>query len=520
MSKLHLSRRDILRSAAAMAAITALGIDPKQVLGADQGVLKIRMGADLQVLDPGYEIGGTETSVLYACLPRLAVPMKEDDGTWGWRPSDYVEKVGQDDPLHISFTLKPGLMWSNGAGELTADDVKFSYDRMLKADFSTRWPTLDHVDVKDKYNGTIVLKAPFVATWLMGLASDSGSIVPKVLVEKMKDQKYTIPMPAQLGPYTMTDWKPKQKAVLKANPDWIGAKPYFQEIHLVDVEDSKAAELAFEAGELDCTAIPPDTAARYGKSLPPHAKLLNQPGPFYTWMGMNTQNPKLSDSRVRKAIQRAIDVDSILQAGYAGVCPRANGVVPIGVLGHRDKSNYSYNPDDAKALLKEAGVSGLSLEIKTLSGEVGRVAACQIIQSNLGDIGITVKVTPVDSGPFWNLGLESKGSDWKTLELWIMQFQSAPDPADSLQWFQKSQVGVWNWERWSDPEFEALWAKGLEETNRTKRAAIYVRMQEIMENTGAYVWLTFDPMFYAYKDNMQPGFEPAGDPLLQMFRGA
>ena len=83
-----------------------------------------------------------------------------------------------------------------------------------------------------------------------------------------------------------------------------------------------------------------------------------------------------------------------------------------------------------------------------------------------------------------------------------------------------SLIGIWNWERWSDPEFETLWAKGLEETDRTRRAAIYVRMQEIMENTGAYVWITFDPLFYAYKDTMQPGFEPAGDPLLQAFHGA
>ena len=520
MGNRRLSRRDILRSAAAMAAIAALGIDPRCVLGAEDGVLKIRMAADLQVLDPGYEIGGTETAIIYACLPRLAVPVREADGTWGWRPSEYVEKVGQDDATHISFELKQGLMWSNGAGELTADDVKFSFDRMLKADFSARWPTLDHVEVTGKYSGTIILKSPFVATWLMGLASDSGSIVPKSLVEKMKDQKYTMPLPAQLGPYMMTDWTPKQKAVLKANPDWKGTKPYFQEVHLVDVEDFKAAELAFEAGELDFTGVPPDTAARYMKSPPPHGKLLNQPGPFYTWMGMNTQNPKLADIRVRRAIQRAIDVDAILQAGYAGVSPKAYGVVPLGVLGHRDKSDYSFNPDEARSLLKEAGVSGLSLEIKTLAGEPGRIAACQIIQSNLQDVGIAVKVTPTDSGPFWNLGLESKGDAWKTLELWIMQFQSSPDPADAMQWFQKSQVGIWNWERWSDPEFEDLWAKGLVETDRTKRAAIYVRMQQIMENTGAYVWITFDPQFFAYKDNIVPSFEPSGNPMLQTIGGA
>src|SRR5579871_5414787 len=182
MSNFHMSRRDILRSAAAMASITALGIDSKQVLGADEGVLKIRMGADLQILDPGYIIGGSETTVLFMCMPRLALPEKQADGTWGWKPSDYVEHVGQDDPLHISFTLKQGMMWSNNAGEITSADVKFSFERMLKADWSGRWPTLDHVDVKDKYSGTIVLKSPFVATWGMGVAADSGTIVPQALV--------------------------------------------------------------------------------------------------------------------------------------------------------------------------------------------------------------------------------------------------------------------------------------------------------------------------------------------------
>ena len=53
-------------------------------------------------------IGGAETTILYACMPRLAVPVKGDNGEWGWKPSDYVEKVTQDDATHISFTLKQG----------------------------------------------------------------------------------------------------------------------------------------------------------------------------------------------------------------------------------------------------------------------------------------------------------------------------------------------------------------------------------------------------------------------------
>ncbi len=45
-------------------------------------------------------------------------------------------------------------------------------------------------------------------------------------------------------------------------------------------------------------------------------------------------------------------------------------------------------------------------------------------------------------------------------------------------------------------------------------------MQDIMENTGAYVWLTFDPLFYAYKDKIKPGFDSEGNALLQRFQGA
>jgi peptide/nickel transport system substrate-binding protein len=134
MSKLEVTRRGVRRVRAAMATIAALGIKPGQVLAADEGVLKVRMAQDIQILDPGYMIGGAETTILYACMPRLAVPVKGDNGEWGWKPSDYVEKVTQDDATHISFTLKQGWMWSDNLGELTTDDVKYSFERMLKSD--------------------------------------------------------------------------------------------------------------------------------------------------------------------------------------------------------------------------------------------------------------------------------------------------------------------------------------------------------------------------------------------------
>ena len=79
---------------------------------------------------------------------------------------------------------------------------------------------------------------------------------------------------------------------------------------------------------------------------------------------------------------------------------------------------------------------------------------------------------------------------------------------------------MWNWERWSDPEYEALWIKGLAETETAKRAEIYLRMQEIMEDTGAYVWITHDPLNYVHTAALTPDFDTGGELRVELFKQA
>lgn len=511
-----LGRRDFLRNTAAVAALAALGIDPSDVLAAEGDTLKVRIAFDIQVLDPGYMIGGADSTLNYACLPRLALPVRNAEGVWGWAPSEFVDHIGEDDPTHISFRLKPGLKWSGGLGTVSAHDVKYSLERMVTSNWAPRFFNLDHVDVVDDLSGVIVLKSASPATFTLGLASDVGSILPKAAMEKLKDQKFSTEFPAQCGPYSMTEWAPKQKIVLKANPEWTGSKPAFPEIHLINIEDSNAAELAFEAGEVAVTSVLSASADRYRTNPPEGSALMDVSSGLYTWMGMNTEYEALKDVRVRKAIQRAIDVPTLVRTVYGSAAPVAHGTVPPGILGHRTESGFSYNPEEAKQLLKEAGVSSLTLELKLLN-EPYLLTVAQIVQANLADVGITLDIKPLDSGPFWNLGVQSAGDDWKTSQLWIMRFTSAPDPSDCLQWFTKSQIGIWNWERWSDAEFEQLSAQALSETDAQRRAEKYIRMQDIMENTGAYVWLTFDPLAFLHRKSVIPAFMPAGDYMVERF---
>lgn len=514
------SRRRMLQGALAGAVVASM---PRLARAQQGGILKIRADRDLQVLDPGWMIGGLEIDLQYACLPSLAVYSLKD-GNLGWVPSDFVERVEvSEDAKRIDFTLKPGFQWSGDFGELTTEDVKYSYERIAdpknEAPWKDKWKALDHVEIKDKYNGAIVLKEPFIPIFATTLCDGPGSIVCKAATEKAGG-RFETTFPATCGPYIIKNWVPKQRIELALNPSWTGPKPDFENIHFILLEDEKVAEVAYESGDVDITTVSEETFARYKENPPSGSKLMVAFNNEWSWLGMNTEHPKLQDKRVRQAIQYAVDVESCLEAAYRGLAPRARGIVLPGLPGHRDTTKFEKpDLDKARQLLEEAGVSGLELELKCLP-DTDKTTLAQVIQANLAEVGITVTIMPTDSGPFWNLGFESAGDDWKDLQLYIHEFGDAPDPSQMTQWYISEQVGIWNWERWKDPEFDKLHYAALQESDPQKRGELYIRMQEIMEDTGAYVWLAFAPAQKIYREWMEPVVVPGDHPYSQWFKKA
>ncbi|SEO17445.1 peptide/nickel transport system substrate-binding protein [Salinihabitans flavidus] len=507
------TRRGFLASTAAIGAMGLMPALPTAGFAQAGSVLRLRLDGDNDILDPGYMSGGTEIEAQKQCLPFLAQYDRTEEG-FDWAPTYFVTKLEQRDPTHIDFELAEGLVWSNGYGPVRASDVKFSYERMKGTDWSGYFDAMDHVEVTGERSGTIVLSEPFAPFIMITLCHGPGAVLCEQAV-KDAGGEFTNEFPAVCGPYTY-EAIPGQRVIFHANPDWAGPKPAFERIEANVISEVKAAELAFEAGELDCTEVGADTLARYTKNMPDNTEITVAGELQYMWMGMNTDHPKLQDIRVRKAIQRAVDVDSILQGAYSGTTSKSHGIICPGLIGNRDQSGYSYDPAEARALLEEAGVSGLELTLRTLNNQE-RMLAAQIIQANLGAIGITVKVLPVESGPYWEMGQESKGDTWKDLELWIMRFGTTPDPYEAAQWFVSDQVGKWNWERWTDPEFDRLYQEGIVETDPEKREAIYVRMQEIMEDTGAYLWINHEPEAFVHTTDIDVNAAPSGELNYRLF---
>jgi peptide/nickel transport system substrate-binding protein len=509
-----LSRRDLLST-------TAAGIlawtQPRISLAESSIVLKARSYADIQILDPLARKAQPEGDVM-RCIFNGIVRRKAGD-EWAWE-LDAAEEVKQIDARTISFRLRSGIMFTNGFGEMTAEDVKFSYERIAdpanKSPYRNDWSALDRVEVKDKYSGVILLKQDFSPLWSSTLPAASGLIMSKKAVESVGG-KFEATPPATSGPYLIKEWQPKQRLVLARNPVWKGETTEFDEIHILPIEDEKAAELGFEARNLDYTWVSVSSIARYRKESPKGSKFTVKPSLAFVWLGMNMEAPPFDKLAVRRAVQHAIDVPAVLDAAYFGAATASTGIVAPGLAGHRSRVLYGFDPTKSKALLKEAGLaSGFACTIDILN-KTERVNAAQAIQAQLAEIGIKVTIQQHDSGTFWSLGDQSKGDSWKRLQLILQRFSMQPDPSWATAWFTPDQVGVWNWERFNSAEFGQLHKQGLAEQDPSKRDEIYQHMQDLMDESGAYVFLTHEATGIAWRDNLKPALEPSGNPLLSSF---
>ena len=513
------SRRDFLQNS----SLTLLGLAGSGLSGitwaVEKNQLHVRNYMDMLSLDPVSTVSGAEGLIMGAIYQNLLhfVP----DGSWVPQP-DAAEWFEQRDSTHYDFRLKPGQMFNNGFGEMTADDVKFSFERMVDPAMNAinrpDMGPLSHVDVHDRYSGTIVLSAPYAALIPIAVAGPAGSILSRKAVTALGG-RFTSQPPCGSGPYAFQSWQAQRKTILVRNPQWSGEPAAFEEMHIYPLVNDKAAEMAFEAGQLDCTNISVETVGPFEQAMPPDSSIRVLPSGRNFWLGINQQNPALTDIRVRQAIQYAVDVEAIMQAAWFGLATVSTGPVPEGMIGHRAKSLVPPRGDldKARALLKDAGVSlplHLSLDVDT---RPQNMAAAQVIQWSLKKAGIEVTIHAHENATFITLGREDLGADWRKLQLFLQNFIGLADPYYSITWFISAQLGLWNWERLNNAEFDKLNDAALATDDAVKRDRMYQRMQDIMEESGCYRFLTNGAMPLIYRNSIVPTLRPDGYALLRDF---
>ena len=219
-TRVGLPRRSFLMGASALGGLAAAGLLPARRAQAAGGTLRTRTYADIRSMDPAFSQGVVDEEIHAAIYNKLIQykPGRE----WGWQ-LDAAAMIEQVDPTHIKFALRDDIGFTNGHGAMTAEDVKFSFERIV--DDATESPNkpdmgpLSHVEVTGEREGTIVLNEPFAPLWTIALPYITGNIVSKAATEAAGGRIGADPV-AESGPYLRASWSPKEKTVLKRNPDW------------------------------------------------------------------------------------------------------------------------------------------------------------------------------------------------------------------------------------------------------------------------------------------------------------
>ena len=517
---LPIGRRRFMQGVSAFAVGAALpAAFPHRSRAAGSGTLRVRSYADMRTLDPAFSQGVVDEEIQAPIYNKLI--QYRPGRNWGWQ-LDAAAMIEHVDATHIRFALRDDIGFTNGFGAMGADDVKFSFERVvdpaLEASNKPDMGPLSHVEVTGEREGVIVLKEPFAPLWSIALPYITGNIVSRKAVEATADKRIGTDPLAESGPYLRRTWRPKEKTVLVRNPDWKGPAPAFDSIEILPIDDEVTAETAFEAGEIDFTRISLGSVARLRTAVPNGGTLLEYPSLYYVWVGMNLDHPKLGNTKLRRAIQHAIDVPTILEAAYFGAAEPSTGIIAPGLIGHREKGLVPPAADTgrAKQLMAESGESGVSLTLDVLN-KTANTTAAQVIQANLADIGIAVEIRVHEGATFWTLGDEKAGDRWKNVQLIMNRFSMTPDPYYATAWFTTEQVGVWNWERFRSPEFDKLHAAAARETDISKRDTLYRRAQDLMEESGAYRFITHEATPVVHASSVAPALRPDGLPLLRYF---
>ncbi len=475
--------------------------------------LRVYVPSDPASIDPAYWGTSVDGYLMFNILPRLATPAPGNE----WKLElDVAESVDFSDPTNIVFTLKQGLQWANGYGELTAEDVKYSFERHLDEDVGSyiagEFDALESVEVTGTHSGIIHLKYAAVPMWQSTLGWYGGTIISK---KEAMENDGTIPIQAKatMGAYTFDEFLPGERMVLRADPNWYGPAPYYDEVILIPIADAFAAEVAFAAGELDfltSTATGPEhLRAQHGDIA--EVQVLSSVD--FTWLGINAQHPSLADEKVRQAIQMGVDLDTLLDASFEGMgVQRATGFAAPGMVGYRPASMINYDPDAARALIAEAGAEGATIEL-SYANFGSRSTQAQVIQANLAEIGLNIELNAMDEATFWDVTAVKTADRQLTLKGWF----GNPEAMYGLQYFTEAEFEGWNWEGFDDPRYTELMNAAWEVADDTERGAMYIEMQDLMEQSGTFLFVDNAPGVIMYSSDIVPGMLPDGRPMFYAF---
>lgn len=394
-------------------ASAAEGTDIPAVSEGHEGYLNVCLSADIMTADVQKTSNDYEIPMnIYDTLVQIKVA---DDGSSSIEPMLAESWEVSEDGLTYTFHLRDDVTFQNG-NAFTAEDVRYTFNRMFTADGTVNSSFLDQIkgadelmagtaeelsglEVLDDYTVRITLKEPFGA-FLSALAFTACSIYDEEATEAAGADFGMVPeATVGSGPFIFESWTPNAELVLTRNDDYWNGPAQIPGVVIRIIPDTETQTMMYESGELDLLDLKtnPEAVDRITETYPDQIVTGPILGVDYVFMNQNVE--PLNDVRVRKAIQMAIDRQMILDELYGGRGSIENGLLATGMIGYNDSlPEIPYDPEGAMELLAEAGYpDGFTIELGSDSSDSEmRTMITEIIQSMLAEVGINVEIKKYD----------------------------------------------------------------------------------------------------------------------------
>jgi peptide/nickel transport system substrate-binding protein len=314
-----------------------------------------------------------------------------------------------DEGKTLSIELREGVQFHNG-DEVTADDVKFSLDRLFGPDVTSVIGSfledISSIDVTGTYSLDIHLAQPSVTleTFLSPLGSTMAFIMPKAYIEEVGVQGFR-DAPIGSGPYRFVDRQAGSHMEFEAFDGYFLGKPTVNRIRLEVIPEESTRHAMLEAGEANVIEISTERAGEFEDA---GFNVFSQTGATVNVLFFAAHHPELKtdgknpleDVRVREALTVAIDVEEIIEQLLGGLA-KTTGTFAYDGVGIDARPGHTTDLARAEELLREAGYDqgfDLTFYIALKPGSPEFVIIGETIAATWEQLGVTASILPIEWG--------------------------------------------------------------------------------------------------------------------------
>ncbi len=403
-----------------------------------------------------------------------------------------------DDGLTYTFHLRDAK-FSDGS-PITSEDAKFSLERVRDDElslWSDGYKVIADMQTPDDRTLVITLSEPS-APFLSTLAMPATSVISKAAFEEMGQEAYA-ENPVASGAFTVAEWRRGDRVILAKNPEfWQADSVSLDGVEWISVPDDNTRILNVQAGQLDAAIFVPFSRVAELQA-DPELNVLIEPSTREDHLLLNHEHAPLDDARVREALDYAIDKQAIIDAITFGQGEVANSYIPRGALYHSEENGARpHDPEKAKALLEEAGQSGLSLDYLVNAGNEVDEQIAVLLQQQLADVGVTVNLTKMDPSQTWDMLVD--GDYDVSVMYWTNDIL---DPDQKTTFVLGHDVNMNYMTRYQNEEVAQLVADARLELDPAKREAMYAEIQSLAKADVHWIDLYYSPFINVTRSNVE-----------------